>query len=81
MDAEGNADLEAFGRPLFAETSFDGVGFGLGFSVVLDAAANKVTETGGQVRVPPTEIPVGKFSVVSDPQGGIFSIISIAQSC
>ncbi len=38
----GNVDLELFGRPLFAETSFDGVGFGLGFSVVLDAAANKV---------------------------------------
>ena len=28
----GGADLEAFGRPLFAETAFDGVGFGLGFS-------------------------------------------------
>jgi CubicO group peptidase (beta-lactamase class C family) len=30
------ADLEAFGRPLFAETTFEGVGFGLGFSVVED---------------------------------------------
>ena len=30
----GGADLDAFGRPLFAETTFDGVGFGLGFSVV-----------------------------------------------
>ena len=38
----GNADLEEYGRPLFAETTFDGVGFGLGFSVVLDAAANRV---------------------------------------
>ncbi|MEM9042579.1 MAG: serine hydrolase domain-containing protein [Actinomycetota bacterium] len=38
----GNADLEEFGRPLFAETTFDGVGFGLGFSVVIDPAANKV---------------------------------------
>jgi CubicO group peptidase (beta-lactamase class C family) len=38
----GNADLERFGRPLFAETSFDGVGFGLGFSVMVDAAHNKV---------------------------------------
>ncbi len=44
----GNADLEAFGRPLFAETSFDGVGFGLGFSVVLDAAANKVLQSEGE---------------------------------
>ena len=38
----GNADLEAFGRPLFAETTFDGVGFGLGFSVTLDPVANRV---------------------------------------
>jgi CubicO group peptidase (beta-lactamase class C family) len=37
----GGADLEAFGRPLFAETTFDGVGFGLGFSVVMDPVANK----------------------------------------
>lgn len=38
----GDADLEQYGRPLFAETTFDGVGFGLGFSVVLDPAANRV---------------------------------------
>jgi CubicO group peptidase (beta-lactamase class C family) len=44
----GNADLEHFGRPLFAETSFDGVGFGLGFSVVMDPEANKVLSTPGE---------------------------------
>ena len=44
----GGADLEAYGRPLFAETTFDGVGFGLGFSVVLDPAAGKVPTTVGQ---------------------------------
>jgi len=44
----GNADLEAYGRPLFAETSFDGVGFGLGFAVLLDAAANKVLRSEGE---------------------------------
>jgi CubicO group peptidase (beta-lactamase class C family) len=38
----GGADLEAFGRPLFSETTFDGVGFGLGFSVVDDPVKNKV---------------------------------------
>jgi CubicO group peptidase (beta-lactamase class C family) len=38
----GGADLEAFGRPLFSETTFDGVGFGLGFSVVEDPVKNKV---------------------------------------
>lgn len=32
----GNADLESFGRPLYAETPLRGVGFGLGFSMVID---------------------------------------------
>lgn len=35
----GGADLATFGRPLFAESPFDGVGFGLGFSVTLDLVA------------------------------------------
>ena len=43
----GNVDLEAYGRSLFAETTFDGIGFGLGFSVVLDAAANRSPGTEG----------------------------------
>jgi len=38
----GGTDLETFGRPLFAETSYDGVGFGLGFSVQMDPAAYRV---------------------------------------
>ena len=42
-----NADLEHYGRQLFAETAFDGVGFGLGFSVVLDSAAGKVLDRAG----------------------------------
>ncbi|MCU0807126.1 MAG: beta-lactamase family protein [Candidatus Contendobacter sp.] len=44
----GGADLEAFGRPLFAETTFDGIGFGLGFSVTLDPVANKVLCSPGE---------------------------------
>ena len=32
----GNADLESFGRPLYAETPLRGVGFGFGFSMVID---------------------------------------------
>ncbi|MEW2546895.1 serine hydrolase domain-containing protein [Streptomyces sp. NPDC047002] len=35
----GGADLESFGRRLFAETPFEGTGFGLGFSVVTDPVA------------------------------------------
>jgi CubicO group peptidase (beta-lactamase class C family) len=38
----GGADLTAFGRQLFSETTFDGVGFGLGVSVTLDPVAAKV---------------------------------------
>ncbi len=43
-----NADLETFGRPLFAETSFAGVGFGLGFSVVLDPTPGHYPSTVGE---------------------------------
>jgi len=35
-------DLSAFGRQLFSETTFDGVGFGLGVSVTLDPVKAKV---------------------------------------
>ena len=44
----GGADLEEIGRPLFAETTYDGIGFGLGFSVVEDPAKNKVLSTKGE---------------------------------
>ena len=44
----GGADLERFGRPLFAETTYDGVGFGLGFSVVMDPVKNKVLSSAGE---------------------------------
>jgi CubicO group peptidase (beta-lactamase class C family) len=44
----GGHDLEAVGRPLFAETTFDGVGFGLGFSVTLDPVANRVLGSAGE---------------------------------
>lgn len=40
----------------------------------VDAAAAKVKELGGSVCVPPTDIPVGRFSVVSDPTGATFSL-------
>ena len=44
----GGVDLEAYGQSTFAETSFDGVGFGLGFSVVDDPAAVKVVGSAGE---------------------------------
>jgi CubicO group peptidase (beta-lactamase class C family) len=42
------ADLEAFGRPLFAETTFEGVGFGLGFSVVEDPVQGRFPSSPGE---------------------------------
>jgi CubicO group peptidase (beta-lactamase class C family) len=45
----GNKDLETFGRPLYAESPFRGVGFGLGFAVLLDPVPGKVIGTAGEL--------------------------------
>lgn len=38
----GSADLSEFGRPIFSETTYEGFGFGLGFSVLQDPARSKM---------------------------------------
>jgi predicted enzyme related to lactoylglutathione lyase len=43
-----------------------------------DAAVAKVAELGGTVSVPPLDIPPGRFSVVNDPHGAVFSVIKLA---
>lgn len=43
----------------------------------VDATCEKVKEMGGNVCVPPTDIPVGRFSVINDPSGATFSIIKM----
>jgi CubicO group peptidase (beta-lactamase class C family) len=45
----GGADLETFGRPVHAEAPSRGVGFGLGFAVVIDAAAQKTLGSEGEL--------------------------------
>jgi CubicO group peptidase (beta-lactamase class C family) len=45
----GGSDLETFGRPLFAEAPFRGVGFGLGFAVVIDPVPGKVPGSAGEL--------------------------------
>ena len=47
------------------------------FSVAsIEESTQKVSALGGSVCVPPTDIPgVGRFSVVNDPQGAVFSMI------
>lgn len=44
----GNVDLAGMGQPVFSETSFEGIGFGLGFSVVIDPAAASVLDSVGE---------------------------------
>jgi CubicO group peptidase (beta-lactamase class C family) len=44
----GGQDLSEFGRPLFAETTFDGVGFGLGVSVTIDPVKAKTAGSVGE---------------------------------
>lgn len=44
----GGADLTQFGRPLFSETTFDGVGFGLLGSVTVDPVTAKVPGSVGE---------------------------------
>ncbi len=44
----GGVDLDQFGNRTFAETSFDGVGFGLGVSVVIDPVKQKVPGSVGE---------------------------------
>lgn len=49
------------------------------FSVAdTDASVAKLTELGGSVMVPPTDIPPGRFAVVADPQGAVFGLIKPA---
>jgi CubicO group peptidase (beta-lactamase class C family) len=45
----GGLDLETFGRPLYAESPFRGVGFGLGLAVVLDPVPGKVLCSAGEL--------------------------------
>ena len=41
----------------------------------VDAYAGRVTKAGGAVHVPPTDIPnIGRFAMVADPQGAVFSL-------
>ena len=44
----GGVDLEQFGQSTWAETTFTGIGFGLGFAVVLDPAEAKALVSPGE---------------------------------
>jgi predicted enzyme related to lactoylglutathione lyase len=42
----------------------------------VDASAKKITELGGKVLMPPTDIPgnMGRYAIAHDPQGAVFGI-------
>ncbi|MCP2294756.1 hypothetical protein APR11_001163 [Nocardia amikacinitolerans] len=42
-----------------------------------DESAARASRLGGTTSVPPTDIPVGRFAVLGDPQGAYFSIIGL----
>jgi predicted enzyme related to lactoylglutathione lyase len=45
-----------------------------------DASAVRAATNGGSVKVPPSDIPqVGRFSVIEDPAGAVFSIITLVE--
>lgn len=77
-----HAGKDAGGMMPMAGPQFEGVpAHWLLYLAVDDCAAMtaKVESNGGKVMVPTTDIAVGKFSVVSDPQGAAFAFIEMAQ--
>jgi CubicO group peptidase (beta-lactamase class C family) len=44
----GGADMQAIGRPTSGESPVHGVGFGLGFSVVIDSARSRIMSSDGE---------------------------------
>ena len=48
----------------------------------VNAAALRVPELGGEVCMPPMDIPhVGRFAVIKDPSGATFSLITFVPHC
>jgi len=46
-----------------------------------DATAAKATADGGQIHVPPSDIPnVGRFAMLADPQGATLAVIAITHA-
>lgn len=46
----------------------------------VDSSTTRVTELGGQVFAPPMDFPGGRFSIVADPQGAMFGLMSGGES-
>lgn len=47
----------------------------------VDASTKQATELGGQVFVPPQDIPeIGRFSIIADPQGAVIALFKSEQA-
>lgn len=44
-----------------------------------DATVEKAKGTGGSVMVEPTDIPAGRFSILGDPHGAMFTVIALSE--
>ena len=44
-----NKDMAAMGQPVWSETSYDGIGFGLGFAVVIDPVKAHIVTSPGEL--------------------------------
>jgi uncharacterized protein len=42
-----------------------------------DRAADRATGLGGTVLLPPMDIPVGRLTILADPQGAVFSATAV----
>ncbi|WP_175440412.1 VOC family protein [Micromonospora yangpuensis] len=58
------ADLPAYWSVYFAVTD-------------TDAAAEQAVELGGEILVPPWDLPVGRIAALRDPHGALFSVITL----
>jgi uncharacterized protein len=45
----------------------------------VDASLAKAQELGATTILPPMQVDAGRFSIISDPQGAVLSIIQLAQ--
>jgi predicted enzyme related to lactoylglutathione lyase len=44
-----------------------------------DATIQKAQQLGGKLMMGPTDIPEGRFAVITDPQGAAFAVIRMGQ--
>lgn len=86
-EAEGYVEFQVAGRTVAGGMSTDRPEFPpdlppnwlIYFAVAdCDATAGEAARLGALVQVPPMDIPVGRISVITDPQGATFAIIAIS---